>query len=79
MARGGRVTEPMRSLKPGDRVRKSDGTTATVTTAPAYYDERTQGYPFTGWAVEIEPDEDPETTHIRIERGIGPYKELVLL
>ena len=72
------MTEPMRGLKPGDRVRKSDGTVATVVTVPAYY-EREQGHPFTGWAVEIEPDEDPETSLIRIERGIEPYKEFVLL
>jgi hypothetical protein len=53
------MTEPMSSLKPGDRVRKLDGTTATVATAPRYY-EREQGHPFTGWAVVIEPAENPE-------------------
>jgi hypothetical protein len=55
------------ALKPGDRVRKSDGTTATVVTAPRYY-ERANGHPFTGWAVLIDPDEAPDVSLTRVEK-----------
>jgi hypothetical protein len=43
------------ALKPGDRVRKPDGTTATVLDSPTYYDVA-KGDPFTGWAVVVEND-----------------------
>ena len=66
------------ALKPGDRVRKLDGTTATVATAPMYY-ETAKGQPFTGWAVEIEPDEPPEISLTRAERGLKPSREFGLL
>ena len=66
------------ALKPGDRVRKPDGTKATVVTAAAYYD-RAEGFPFTGWAVEIEPDEAPEASLARVERGLGSHREYALL
>jgi hypothetical protein len=66
------------ALKPGDRVRKSVGTPATVVTAPMYY-ERAKGHPFTGWGLEIEPDEAPEASLTRVERGLGAGREYALL
>jgi hypothetical protein len=62
------------AFKPGDRVRKQDGTTATVVEAPRYYD-RADGDPFTGWAVLIEPDLHPGLELTRIERGLPPIQE----
>ena len=66
------------ALKPGDRVRKPDGTTATVATSPMYY-EQAKGHLFTGWAVEIELDEPPEVSLARVERGFKPSREFALL
>ncbi len=70
--------QALRDFRPGDRVRKPNGTTATVATTPMYY-ERAQGYPFTGWGVTIEPDEDPQISLTRTERGLGPLTELALV
>ena len=58
-------------FKRGDRVRKPDGTTGTIVEPPAYYDAA-QGYPFTGWAVVVELDDDPHLFQTRIERGLSP-------
>jgi hypothetical protein len=58
-------------FKLGDRVRKDDGTTGIVVEPPAYYDA-SRGYPFTGWAVTVEVDTDPEISLTRIERGLSP-------
>ena len=72
------MNEPTRNFKPGDRVRKTGGATGTVATIPFYY-ERAQGHPFTGWAVIIEPDEDPYIALTRIERGRKPSREYARL
>ncbi len=50
----------------------------TVATAPMYY-EGHRATPFTGWAVTIEPDEDPNIVLTRIERGLGPSLEFARL
>jgi hypothetical protein len=58
-------------FKPGDRVRKPDGSTGTVVEPPMYY-EAGKGYAFTGWAVVVELDDDPHLVLTRIERGLSP-------
>jgi hypothetical protein len=55
----------------GDRVRTRSGITGTVVEPPSYYD-RSEGYPYTGWAVVVEEDADPDITLTRIERGLSP-------
>jgi hypothetical protein len=43
------------------------------------YYERAKGHPFTGWGLEIEPDEAPEASLTRVERGLGAGREYALL
>ena len=65
------MPEPRHSFKSGDRVKKADGTTATVVAPPLYY-KRARGDSFTRWAVVIELDDSPEIVLSRIERGLTP-------
>jgi hypothetical protein len=53
-------------LKRGDTVRLPDGSTGKVLNTPTHYD-RADGYPFTGWRVQVQPDDGNSSSGIRLE------------